>query len=89
VKRLIRLFRMMTGGLHFRYVGDLPTNYPLPGTEFFYRGEYGHIMFYCIHVRMNGEEAELMPVVSWKGREDLVKSLETIFSEIKINDQWI
>ena len=85
MRRIWKFFKMMQGGFNYRYVGELPAEYPLPGTEFYYNGEVGKIEFYCVHVYPDGERADLRPVVSYKGRNDLVYSLEMIFPDIKLN----
>lgn len=85
MKRLWKFFQMMHGGFNYRYAGDLPTNYPIPGTEFYYNGEVGYIRFYCLHIYPDGERADLRPVVFYKGRGDLVYTLDMIFPDLKVD----
>lgn len=85
MRRLIKFFQMMQGGFNYRYVGDLPADYPIPGTEFYYNGEPGYIRFYCVHVYPDGERADLRPVIFYKGRTDLIYDLKTIFPDLKVD----
>ena len=85
MRRLISRLINWDRNFIYRYVGDLPANYPAPGSEFMYRGNVGYIQYYCLHILRDGNSAELMPVVSYNGREDLVYPLDKIYPGLKVN----
>lgn len=85
MRRLIRFLLGRYDGFGFRYEGDLPCDYPAPGSEFYYNGKRGTINFYCVYIDSDGERAELLPVVYYAGRDDLVYTLDMIRPDLKVN----
>lgn len=85
MRRILRFLFGHYNGFGFRYTGDLPAGYPAPGSEFVYKGEIGYINFYCLYIKADGNSAELYPVVSYGGREDLCYPLDKIYPGLKVN----